>query len=155
MAVQLKKKQLVSALKKSEAVKVGPLTFPRAVLQSLVKVLPDLRSLEQKVKMAKKAYEPVQDEVLDEVEAHGDQAEPYEFEFEGQIIKIHKPGDTTVLNPQTVGQLHKALDAVKPGLFYEVVKVNLTDLRDYLTPEQIAAYTVAGEAKKRVIKVED
>ncbi len=145
-----KAKPVVSA----ETVQVAAgVTITKAALENLVASTDAYEKVADKLAPLEIALKAAKDVITKEVDESPLKPEDgFDVVFGKREVKVGKKAQVTNINVEPEA-LHQMLDAVKPGLFYELATVNLGDLKKYLTPDQLEPMLSVANSGKRVIKV--
>ncbi len=72
---------------------------------------------------------------------------------EKYAVELGAKGNETKLKDGELTFIESLLNDIEPGLFLKLAKVGITDLRKYLTPQQMKLVSDTKRTKKRTVKV--
>lgn len=146
MAVQVvKKKAKVTDVSK---VDVTEIVLPE-IVDNFASQAVKLAKKKEKIAPLQKAVDAGEKEILTAVDEVIDEATDIVLNGEEYDLVIGPKGQRTAL----VDTL-KAAEMLGEDLFLKLATVSITNLKKYLTPEQVAAVTETSYATKRRVKVE-
>lgn len=136
-----------------DLVKVSGLKFKSKEILASSVLYKKMRMLKNSLKIAEDEYKTSIEPFKAEIEANGNPRASYLFFVNGVTVKVTKAADQTVIvaHMRAVGEL---LEAIKPGLFWDLAKVGITDLRQHLTEQQMQSISQTEPTGARLISFE-
>lgn len=99
------------------------------------------------LKVLEGQYKPIQERLMTEADERFGPEEYGQLEGEEFFVQLGMKAKVTEVVDKE--QLFYAMEAIKPGLFFELCKIGLTDIRKYLSEDQLEDILEESRSGKR------